>query len=802
MSALSNLRVIEIGSAAAASYCARMFVDFGADVTKIEPPAGDALRLTAPLTPNGASAWFAFLNAGKSSRVLQPDDGKILAELLNHCDLLIDGRGVDASDCPAIDLDAIRVTNPGLIHIEISWFGHDGLYNDFEMSDVVCRALAGLNKLTGPEDGPPIAAPDFQTGIFAGLWGYIAATSALVARQDTGLGRALQLSIYESCIAIGEYLMFESWSKGEVMQRIGVNRFWPTHPVGIYETKDGWLGVTTVTPAQWMAFCEMLGLTALRNDATLTMGVDRLARVKFVEDQFIPKLKQRTALEWFAEGLKRKIPIVPVPSVADVIASDERRMRGAIVPVTLGGENGMMPGSMFRLQGTPPQAGGKVPAIGEAQKCVASNRIFVKGNGEACDLPLAGVRVIDFSMGWAGPLCTRTLADLGADVIKIESIQYADWWRGVDRREAYIKDCEYEKVPRFSMMNRNKRGITLDLSRPKGVALARRLVESADIVVDNYSVDVLPKLGLGYNVLSKIRPSLVMMSMSAFGSGSAFRDCRAYGSTLEQGSGVPSVVGEPDGPPTMQHTAFGDPNGGLNGASAVLTALLHARATGQGQFIDLSQIECMIPYGAPWIVAQSIDGHEPTRYGHAHPDHAPHGCFPCKADNSWIAVAVTSDAMWPKLAKAIGFVNDPSLATAKGRRARSGEIADAITAWTSARDPETAMTELQAAGVAAGVLRAPIEMLGDKQLQARHFVQQVDRDFIGRHPEPSLPFRAGDRPYAIRSAAPTLGQHNDEVLKGVLGLSDSEIDALVQDAIIGTEIPLPVATPIKKAAAR
>jgi crotonobetainyl-CoA:carnitine CoA-transferase CaiB-like acyl-CoA transferase len=799
------LRIVEIGSAAAASYCARMFADFGAHVTKIEPPQGDPLRSTAPLTPQGASAWFAFLNAGKSSRVLADSDTSALTELLVTCDVLIDGRGVDRADCPAIDLDAIRKANPALIHIDISWFGHEGPYDGFAMTDVVCRALAGLNKLTGPEDGPPLAAPDFQTGIFAGLWSYIAATSALVARQQTGLGRSLTLSIYESCIAIGEYLMFESWSKGEVMQRIGVNRFWPTFPVGIYETADGWLGVTTVTPAQWMAFCEMLGLTELRDDASLVMGVDRLQRIAYVEDQFIPRLKQKTALEWFAEGLKRKIPIVPVPSVADVISSDERRVRGAIVPVTIGDEHGFMPGSMSRLQGTPPQAGGKVPGIGEAQQRNAPPWSMPQGNGETRELPLQGVRVVDFSMGWAGPLCTRTLADLGADVIKIESIQYADWWRGVDRREAYIAGMEYEKVPRFSMMNRNKRGITLDLSRPAGVALAKRLVESADIVVDNYSVDVLPKLGLGYDVLSKIKPSLVMMSMSAFGSGSAFRDCRAYGSTLEQGSGVPSVIGEPDGPPTMQHTAFGDPTGGLNGASAVLTALLHARKTGQGQFIDLSQIECMIPYAAPWIVAHSIDGKPPVRYGNDHPDHAPHGCFACKGDNTWLSVAISDDAMWLKLCallKRDDLAADRSLATAAGRRPRNAELSQAIAAWTATRDADAAMAEMQAAGIAAGVLRSPIAMLPDAQLQARHFVQQVDREFIGRHPEPSLPFRAGDRPYAIRAAAPTLGEYNIPVLKGVLGLDDAELAALERDGIIGTKVPLPAQEPAKKVAAR
>jgi crotonobetainyl-CoA:carnitine CoA-transferase CaiB-like acyl-CoA transferase len=325
------------------------------------------------------------------------------------------------------------------------------------------------------------------------------------------------------------------------------------------------------------------------------------------------------------------------------------------------------------------------------------------------------------------------------------------------------------------------------------VELAKRLVATADIVVDNYSVDVLPKLGLGYDVLSKIKPSLVMMSMSAFGSQSHYRDCRAYGSTLEQGSGVPSVVGGPDDPPIMQHTAFGDPVGGLNGASAVLTALLHARRTGEGQFIDLSQIECMIPFSGPWMVAHSISGEPPQRYGNGHPDHTPHGCFAAAGDNSWIAVAVTDDAMWPKLADAIDrsdLASDPALRTAEGRRARQAELNRTIGEWTRSRPADEAMRLLQRAGVAAGVLRAPIEMLTDSQLLARGFIQTVDRPFLGPHPEPSLPLRADADAIPIRFAAPTLGQANAEVLKGMLGLTEPDYRELERIGIIGTEVPL------------
>ncbi|MDO8399183.1 MAG: CoA transferase [Bradyrhizobium sp.] len=799
MEALSHLVIVEIGSAAAASYCARLFADFGATVQKIEPPQGGPLRRTAPLTPKGQSAWFAFLNFNKSSIVLDPHDAGAparLAELIGHCDILIDGRDVDAADCPALDLAALRQKNPGLIHLDVSWFGREGPYAKFEATDATVRALTGLIKLVGPAEGPPMHAPDFQTGIFAGLWGFIAAASSVLGRMQDGHGRTSSLSIFESSIAVAEYTMFESFVHGDIMRRIGVNRFWPTFPVGIYETRQGWLGVTTVTPAQWRAFCDMLGLHDLRDDATLSMGVDRLARMDEIEGKFIPRLKQRTAQEWFAEGLRRKIPIVPVPGIGDLVGDAEKRSRGAIVPITIGSETGFTAGSMQRLTGTPPRRGGSVPDIGEVQPVMAdpgdvAARAPAAKAGAAKRLPLEGVRVIDFSMGWAGPICTRTLADLGADVIKIEAIQYPDWWRGVDRRPAYVLEQMYEKSVRYCIMNRNKRGITLDLTRPQGLQLAKRLLADADLVVDNYSVEVLPKLGLGYEVLRQLNPKLVMMSMSAFGTGSIHRNCRAYGSTLEQGSGLPSVVGDANGSPVMSHIAFGDAVGGLNGCAAVLTALIHARLTGNGQFIDLAQIECMMPFAAPWITAHSIDGAAPVKYGNRHPDFVPHGCFRCAGSDSWIVVAVSSDAMWPKLCQLLGrpdWAADEGLKSAAARRRIENEIEAAITAWTSTRAPDDAMNALQAAGIASGVARLPIELLSDPQLHARGFIQEIDRAFIGRHPQPSMPFRQTDRPFEIRSAPPTLGEHNREILAGMLGLSDAEIDQLARDGIIGTEM--------------
>lgn len=796
MKVLSHLRVVEIGSSAGTSFCARLFADFGADVQKVEPPPGDPLRCSAPLTPGGQSAWFAFLNFNKSSIIFDPTDPDAITRLtglIENCDILVDGRDIDPAECPSVDIAAIRRRRPGLTYLETSWFGRQGPYAGFAATDSTVRALAGLVKLVGPPEGPPMLAPDFQTGILAGLWGFIAAAASAVARMQGGAGRSWSLSIFESSLALSEYQIFEALAHGDLIRRLGINRFWPNFPTGIYDTKKGWLGVSTVTPAQWRAFCDMLGLPELRDNPALVFNEGRLQHMEQIERQFMPRLKARTAQEWFAEGRTRKIPIVPVPEISDLLQDPERKARGAIVPVRLGQEEGLTAGSMQRLTLTPPYQGGKVPAAGEQQSFadIRANESIIPTSPRcivADHQPLQGIRVVDFTMGWAGPLCTRTLADLGADVIKIEAIQYPDWWRGVDRPPGYVEDQMYEKAPCFCVMNRNKRGITLDLTRSKGLALAKRLLAGADIAIGNYSVNVLPKLGLGYDVLRTLNPRLVMMSMSAFGADSVHRDCRAYGSTLEQGSGLPGVIGNPDGPPVMSHIAFGDPVGGLNGCAAVLVALIHARKTGLGQFIDLAQIECMMPFAAPWITVHSIDGTPPPRYGDRHPQFVPHGCFRCAGEDNWIVAAATDADMWQRLAMLIGrpdWATDASLKSAQARRSIEDVIARAIEAWTLTRDADQAMSELQAARIAAGVARLPIDLLRDRHLGSRAFMQKVDRAFMGLHPQPSMPIREGARPYPIRTAAPTLGQHNREILSGLLGLSETEIAQLAREGIIG-----------------
>jgi crotonobetainyl-CoA:carnitine CoA-transferase CaiB-like acyl-CoA transferase len=628
-----------------------------------------------------------------------------------------------------------------------------------------------------------------------GLSAFIPAMASLVGRQS----RRYEVSVHEATIALAEYQAIEAWTTGTPQKRWGFNRFTPTYPMGVYRCKTGWIGITIVTPAQWKSFCDLLGMPDLGRHPQYVMGGERLVHADALEDRFVPRFLDRTAEEWFAAGLELRLPFAIVPDMKQVLAWPVFRDRKAIVPIRMGDRTIEAPGSPFQLTKTPANFGGTVPELGEHNASCHPERsegpflkpqrsfaLRAQDDKARTDRPLEGLRIIDLSMGWAGPVCTRNLADLGADVIKIEACGYPDWWRGVDNRAETVTQRLYEKSSRFNIMNRGKRAITLDLTVPDGVTLAKALVKDADAVIENYSAEVLRKFGLDYAELTKVNPSLVMVSMAAFGASGPWRETRAYGSTLEQGSGLPRVGGRAQDPPMMNHLAYGDAVGGLNACSAMLVALLHRRETGEGQFIDLSQVQCMLPFTAAWAIEQSANGKVTPRAGNRHPSFVPHGVFPSAGTDKWVSIAVTDDGMWPALARLIGL-DDPALATAEGRRANEDRIETAIAVWTAERSPDEAMETLQKAGVAAGAVRHPMELLDDPHLKARGFWQWIERAYVGRHPQPSPPYRDEDSPIAVRTPAATLGQYNEEVLGGLLGLSKAELERLARDSVIGSE---------------
>ncbi len=793
--ALGGVRVAEFGSGRALAYCGKLFADFGAEVVKVEPPGGDPDRALTPLVDVGGgareSAVFAWLNTNKRSVIAQPGDAARLAEIAGAADVLIDARRGAWDDAGPAGHAALRAANPGLIVIALSWFGESGPYRDYAATDSVVRALAGLVRGVGPAEAP-IMLTEHQATVPAALSGFTAALGALIAG---GPGRRFEVSSHDASALIGEFQDAVLTQTGVEELRWGRNHFFPVFPTGVYPTKQGWLGVTAFSADQWRGFCDMLGLPELVNRPGWANAAERLLVGHELDAIVTERLASRTAREWADEAITRRVPLVVTPDMATLLATKVHRDHGAFGEVRIGEARFEAPVLPQKLTATPPAGGGIAPKAGaHTETWRPSPPATNLRKAGAGGLPLEGLRIIDLTMGWAGPVGTRQIADLGAEVIKVEGRGYPDWWRGADYSEEAIAAFGYEAPLYFNWVNRNKIGITLDLTRKDGVDLLLGLVKTADAVVENYGQGVLAGFGLDYAAFKAVKPDIVMMAMPAYGAATPWAEVRAYGSTLEQGSGLPMVTGGPDDPPTMNHIAYGDPIGGLSACPALLTALLHRQRTREGQYVDLSQVECLFPLVAPWLIEQSVTGQVSPKTGNRHPTFVPHGCFACEGDNAWVVIAVTDDAAWRALCGVIerpDLAADPALATAAGRRAREAELEAAISAWTCARSPDDAMEALQAAGVAAGAARGHAEMvLYEPHLLARGYWQEIPRPHLDWHQQPSPAFREEGVPYPIRHPAPTLGQSSREVLSRILGLTGAELDRLEAAGVIG-EAPIP-----------
>lgn len=404
--------------------------------------------------------------------------------------------------------------------------------------------------------------------------------------------------------------------------------------------------------------------------------------------------------------------------------------------------------------------------------------------------PLDGIRIVDLSMGWAGPLAARHLADMGADVIKVESCERFDWWRSWEATPEWIEDDGAEKSTAFNMVNRNKRNITLDLEDAQGRELLLRLVATANAVVENYAGGVLQKLNLNYETFKAVREDIILLSMPAFGSSGPWQTFRAYGSTVEHSSGLPHLNGNAEDAPTMQHVALGDAVGGLNGASALLVALRAQARFGRGQFVDLSQSEGLMVLGAHGIMEFAATGDAPARRGNAVAHAAPYGTYPCEGDDRWILIQVENETAWQALVDEVG---EPLAAFGdlNDRITRREALDEALGAWTAPQDAQALTAKLQKRSIPAMALSSASTVLNDPHLAGRGFWQWMDRAVVGNQPNPSPPYRAGRDPFPLRMPAPTLGQHNDEVLGGVLGLERDDLEGLRARGVIGEKPRMP-----------
>jgi crotonobetainyl-CoA:carnitine CoA-transferase CaiB-like acyl-CoA transferase len=414
------------------------------------------------------------------------------------------------------------------------------------------------------------------------------------------------------------------------------------------------------------------------------------------------------------------------------------------------------------------------------------------------ELPLKGIRIIDLTMWFAGPMCTRLLGDMGAEIIKIESLRHIDPWRGeVDptkAKEAYptriANERPYDCSPGFNLQNRNKYGITLDLKTPEGVAIIKQLVKISDVLVENYSPRVMPKLGLDYTILHTINPKLIMMSLPALGSTGPYKDYLAFGQTIDCMSGMAYLTGYPGEEPMLQSgLSYGDPLSGMNAAFAVVAALINRKQTNEGIHIDLSQVEGLIAFNADSIMDYTMNGRVREKMGNRDYFMAPHGCYRCKGEDHWVTIAIPSDDVWNRFCKAIGkpeWIKEERFISTTGRYENQDELDKLIETWTIDHDHYEIMYLLQKAGIPTGAVLDAKELIEEPHLKAREFFELTKHPIAGTHPEITAYALFSKTPISIRTPAPCLGEHNQYVFKQVLGLSEAQITELENKGIIGT----------------
>jgi crotonobetainyl-CoA:carnitine CoA-transferase CaiB-like acyl-CoA transferase len=396
--------------------------------------------------------------------------------------------------------------------------------------------------------------------------------------------------------------------------------------------------------------------------------------------------------------------------------------------------------------------------------------------------PLEGVRVADLSMMWAGPYATKLMAEMGAEIIKVESPRAWDNIRTLIPQPG--AEEPWNSAFYFQEYNREKKSVVLDLAEAAGRDAFLRLVAQCDVLIENYRADVMDKFGLDYDAVRAVRPDIIYVSMAAFGKTGSDRDLVGFGPVIELMSSLASLTGYADDPePFKTGISYGDPVAGVHAAGAVSLALLQRHRTGEGCFIDLAQRQgASALAGEAFVAAQRLGGAAPVHRGTRSERWAPQGAYPCVGKQQWLVVSVVTDAQWRACAGVVGR-DDLAELTLDERVARHDELDAAIGAWTAERDPQDAMDALQAAGFPAARVLDTATLHNDPHLNARGFWVEVPNEKMHPFKQAGIPWRLAECETRLTRHAPFFGEHTREVLVGVAGFTDDEVDVLYASGV-------------------
>lgn len=781
--ALQGVRVLDV-AAPLGAFVSRMLGDLGADVIKIEPPGADPGRHLAPFLTTGQerlSLPFVHANVNKRSVVLdlaQRQDQERFRALAAQADVVVSTEGMATWAARGVDIERLSTLYPRLVWTAFSPFGLSGPYSTYTGNNIVAEAMGGLMYIQGDDAKPPCVSPCEQGLYLASLHAACGTLMALWERRTSGLGQVVEVSVHEVLANLYFLLVnYGLWS--DIPYRMGARNFMP--PNGYYRCQDGHVFIAALQTRQWDRLVELVDDPRLK-DAALR---DANYRDDYPE-LVVPILQEFTARFdcWtLMHELQRVgVPAGPWSTVADVAANEHLNARGFFIDFEQPPFGHLRSaGPIFRASASPLRIRRPAPQPGEHQHevwadavCQASSAPVPSGAGIRRRRPLEGVRILDLSRAWAGPYGTRYLADFGAEVIKVETGKYPDG-RQPDN-------------PGYEEINRNKRPITLNFQMPEGQELLKRLVASSDVVVENFSPRVMAQYKLDYEHLLTVRPDLIMVSMPGYGRSGPHSRFVSFGGPLMAYTGMSLLWGHADSPPDARvKTAQPDYIVAGTQALAVTAALHHRARTGQGQYIEIAQVEATVASLALAYLDYFATGTVATPRGNRDPNAVPQGCYPCVGHEAWCVISCTTDAQWRALAtliEGVALADDPGLTSATARWARHDELDDRICAWTREQTPYQVMRQLQAVGVPAGVVQTAEDLWRDVQLRAREYTVTMAHPELGLIEHPGMMVRLHDTPGHIQHLTGPLGAANDAVFRGLLGLSTEALARLAKAGVI------------------
>ncbi len=839
MTALAGVRVLDLAGGIAGGYCAKLLAELGAEVILVEPPDGDACRRLGPFaggdTDGERSGLFLHLHAGKRGVVADtgsPAGRALIERLLTNADVLLTAHGVGELAAAGLDPERVRAGYPRVVHVSITHTGLTGPYRDWAGDEITDYAMGGYLYFGGDPGREPLMAPGYQAQHHAGMQGALAALVGLAERDRSGEGQTIDVSAVEAMLSAHSWTSV-AWShEGQIMGRT---------PTDLLACADGYVFFMLTNIEGIAALIERFDLLDDPRFATVLSRMEHRAELHGLIGEWCAG---RAMDDIYRRGQELRVAVTPVHTVRDLNRSEQLAIRGWFRPVTHPRAGSVrLPGAPYLLSETPARITRPAPLLDEhgdairaegwgapgdhsrsaaapdgairsvedsaTASALARSRAATGGertggppdvragrlpatgrDGNVGGAALAGLRVLELTANWAGPLAGRYLADLGAEVIKIEA-PMRPATRGLHYAGGDGRTRPYNRSGYFNKLNRNKLGAVLDLAAPRGRELFLRLVRRADVVIENNSARVLANLNLSYETLRAEKPDIILCSMSGFGATGPERDYVAYGSNIETVSGLAALMGYHDDPtPHRSGSYYADPVAGAHGAIAVLAALRHRDRTGRGQTIDLSLLESAAALFGEALMDWSLNLEAPVPRGNRHPMHAPQGCYPCAGNDSWLALTVRDADEWQALCDVIArpdLAAGGALMTPEGRRAMHDTLDADIAAWTRPLDHYEAARRLQAVRVPAAPVLANWELLSDPHLFARGFYVPVPHPEVGVLPFPGMPWHFSRTPGTVRAGAPCFGEHNALVFKDILGLAGDEIAELYTREITADE---------------